>query len=246
MIIVDKKFIIIGIVVVAVIAAGAYLFFSGNNSPIETTIVSEHSTMVLSKSAYMEVPKSNNTSDKVNKKGIHHYNDKNNDINITSCSNLSASSSLKEMKKLKNDVATGAKKSNENGVVIYEKNGTYSVFVRNTQYNDTLLIQSSDKALLLQCWESVKYHDPTQKIKFDDKNDTGSSSSGSSDVIDVSQKTEKAVKSTSTSSSSSSSSKSSSSTGTSSDYYNWGSSSSSGKSSNKAPVSDDRFDVSRL
>lgn len=235
----DKKYILIVVAIIAVIAVGAY-FLLGNNSPIETTTVSEHNTMVLSKSAYMEVPNSDNKSDKVNKKGMYNYNDKTYDINITSCSNLSTSSCEKEMKKIKNDVATGAKKLTENGIIIYEKNGTYSTFVKNTEYNDTLLIQSSDLGLLLQCRESVKYHDPTQKIKFD--NDTSSSSSGS--VIDVSQKTETAVKSTT----SSDSSKSSSSDSSSSWGYEWrssGSSSSSSKSSSSvggSASSSDLFD----
>ena len=80
--------------------------------------------------------------------------------------------------------------------------------VKNTEYNDTLLIQSTDLNLLLQCRESVKYHDPTTKIKF---NDT-SESSGSGTVVDAVQQTERAVEKTTTSTSTSSSSSSSSST----------------------------------
>ncbi len=215
--IMDKKYILILIVVVAAIAAVAGYFLLDN----QFDTISEHKTIVLSKSAYMEVPKNPNATDKVDKKGIFYYKDKDDDINITSCSNLSTSSSAKELKKLKNSVATGSKKLKEGNVVIYEKDGIYSVFVKNSQYNDTLLIQSSDKDLLLQCWNTVKYHDPTQKIKFD--NDTSSSDSGS--VINVAEKTESVVKASTPSTTTSSSSSSSSSD--SSWGYEWRSSSSS-------------------
>ncbi|WP_406535069.1 hypothetical protein [Methanobrevibacter sp.] len=215
----DKKYILMLIVIIAAIAAVAGYFLLADN---QLDTISEHKTIVLSKSAYMEVPENPNATDKVDKKGIFYYKDKDDDINITSCSNLSTSSSAKELKKLKNSVATGSKKLKEGNVVIYEKDGIYSVFVKNTQYNDTLLIQSSNKDLLLQCWNTVKYHDPTQKIKFD--NDTSSSSSGS--VINAAEKTETVVKASAPSTSSSSSSSSSDSSW----GYEWRSSSSSGYS----------------
>ncbi len=217
--IMDKKYILMLIVIIAAIAAVAGYFLLADN---QLDTISEHKTIVLSKSAYMEVPENPNATDKVDKKGIFYYKDKDDDINITSCSNLSTSSSAKELKKLKNSVATGSKKLKEGNVVIYEKDGIYSVFVKNTQYNDTLLIQSSNKDLLLQCWNTVKYHDPTQKIKFD--NDTSSSSSGS--VINAAEKTETVVKASAPSTSSSSSSSSSDSSW----GYEWRSSSSSGYS----------------
>ncbi|WP_458404777.1 hypothetical protein [Methanobrevibacter sp.] len=224
----DKKIILIAIVIVAVIAViGGFFLFNNGDGGAVADIATEHSTIVLSKSAYMEVPKNPNATNKVDKKGIFRYNDKQDDLNITSCSNLSADSSAKEMKKLKNSVATGAKKIKENNVVIYEKNGTYSVFVKNTEYNDTLLIQSPNKNLLLQCWETVQYHDPTHKIKFNDTDDSGS---GSGNIVDAVEKTEKAVQQSSSTSSSSSSSSSTSGTGSGgySDFGFGGSSSSSG------------------
>ena len=235
----DKKYIIIAVVAIAVIVIGCYVLF-GNTADTPTSSVKQK-TILLSKSAYMEVPDTKNVSDKVNKDGVHYYKNKQDDINITSCSNLSADSSSKELKSLKDSVASGAKKSTEDGVVIYEKNGTYSIFVKNTQYNDTLLIQSSNKNLLLQCSQSVQFHDPAQKV--DIKN-----GDGSSDVIDVAQKTEKVVSSSSESSSSSSSS-SQSSTSASDWGYDWGSSSSSGGSSSNSisggsSGSSDRFDFS--
>lgn len=239
----DKKYILI-IVVVAVIAViGGYFLLNNGTNQIEST---EHTTLVLSKSAYMEVPDSPNATDKVDKKGIFYYKVNKEDLNITSCSNLSASSSEKEMKNLKDSIATGAKKSTEDGVVIYEKNGTYSIFVRNTEYNDTLLIQSNDKNLLLECWDTVQYHDPTTKIKFDNTTSGGSSSSGSNKVVSAVEKTQSTVqKSTSTSSSSSSSAPS---TSASSWGYDW-SSSSSGSSSRSSSAggsasSSSRFDFS--
>ena len=228
--IMDKKKIIIIVAIIAVIAIiGAYFVF--NDSHVET---GKQKTILLSKSAYMQVPDTKNVTNKVDKEGVFHYKNNDSDINITSCSNLSASSSSNELKKLKDDVATEEKKLKEDKVVIYEKDGVYSIFVKNTQYNDTLLIQSSDKNLLLQCWESVKYHDPSEKIEI---KDTGSSS-GSDNVIDVVEKTQTAVQSSSSSTSSSSSSSSS----TSSDYSSGGysdfgfssSSSSGGGGSSKA------------
>ena len=237
----DKKYILIIVVIAAALAVLGGYFLLNN----ETATITDHTTIVLSKSAYMEVPKNKNATSKADKKGVFYYKDKNSDINITSCSNLSTSSGAKEMKKLKNDVATGAKKLKEDKVVVYEKDGIYSVFVKNTEYNDTLLIQSADKNLLLQCWQTVKYHDPTQKIDFG--NDTGSSDSGS--VVSAVEKTESAVQSSSqtqsTASSSSSSSDSSSSWG-----YEWRSSGSGGSSSSSSgrvggsASSNDLFDYS--
>ena len=87
--------------------------------------------------------------------------------------------------------------------------------------------------LLLQCRESVKYHDPTTKIKFNDTSD----SSGSSTVVDAVQQTEKAVEKTTTTSTSSSSSSSSSTAGTGTGGYSdfgFGSSSSGSSGSSKA------------
>ena len=235
----DKKYILIAIVVIAVIAvAGGYFLLNNSNGSITDSAVStvNQKTILLSKSAYMSVPDTKNVSDEVNEKGVHYYKNKQDDLNITSCSNLSVDSSIEDLKKLKDSVATGAKKSIEEGVVIYEKNGIYSIFIQNTQYNDTLLIQSSNMNLLLQCSKSVEFHDPAQKIKV---NDTGSS--GSSDVINVVEKTEKAVSTSTSSSSSSAPSTSASSWG-----YDWssGSSSSSSKSSGAggSASSSSRFD----
>ena len=214
----DKKHILIIVVIVAVLAVvGGYFLL--NNA---TVTISDHTTIVLSKSAYMEVPENKNASSKADKKGVFYYKDTKEDINVTSCSNLSTASGADEMKKLKNEVATGAKKLKEDNVVVYEKDGVYSVFVKNTEYNDTLLIQSTSKALLLQCWQTVKYHDPTQKIDFG--NGTGSSDSGS--VVSAVEKTESAVQSSyQTQSRSDTSSDSSSSWG-----YEWRSSGSGGSS----------------
>lgn len=196
----DKKYILIILLIAVIAVVGGYFLLNGNNIQ---TVSGEQTTIILSKSAYMEVPKDSNATSKADKKGIFYYNDKDDDINITSCSNLSASSSVKEMKKLKNSVSTGAKKMVENDVVVYEKDGVYSVFAKNTQYNDTLLIQASDKNLLLACWNSVKYHDPTDKIKFN-----GTSNDGSGSVVNAVEQTQTAVQSSGSSSSSSSSSSS--------------------------------------
>lgn len=183
----NKKFIPIILIIAVVAVVGGYFLL--NNGDITT----EHTTIVLSKSAYMEVPKYANATSKADKKGIFYYKDKNDDINITSCSNLSASSSVKEMKKLKNSIATGAKKEVQDKVVVYEKNGLYSIFVKNTQYNDTLLIQSTNKNLLMKCWQTVKYHDPTDKIKFN-----GTSGPGGT-LVNAVEQTQSAVETTTSS-----------------------------------------------
>ena len=242
MVIMNKKHILIVVVIVAILAViGGYFLL--NNQSVTT---SEHTTIVLSKSAYMEVPKFKNATSKADKKGIFYYKDKKDDINITSCSNLSTSSGADEMKKLKNTVATGSKKLLEDNVVVYEKEGVYSVFVKNTEYNDTLLIQSSDKNLLLQCWNSVKYHDPTQKIKFDN----GTGSSDSSSVVSAVEKTESAVQSSTQSRASTTSSSSYDSYSSSNWGYDFssgsGSSGGSGDSVSKGSISgglssNDRF-----
>ena len=105
------------------------------------------------------------------------------------------------MKKLKNSVVTGSKKIKEDNVIIYEKNGTYSIFVENTQYNDSLLIQSSDKNIAFSCWESIKYHDPSDNFKIDN---TTSNDTGSVKVVDAVEQTQSAVETPSSSQSSSS------------------------------------------
>ena len=202
----NSKYILIVVAVIAVVAVfGAYFLLSENQQ-----ITTDQVPMRLSKSAYMEIPDNPDATLNTDKKGVSHYSDNKDDLNITVASNLSLSSSKKEMNKLKDSVATGSKKTVEDNVVIYEKNGTYSIFVKNTQYGDTVLIQSSNKNLLLQCYNSIKFHSPTDSLKF---NDTGSSkgSGNPSKVVDIAQQTQTTVKKTTTSSSSSvSSSKSSS------------------------------------
>ncbi len=180
----DTKKIIIIIAIIAVIAAICGIFLLNNQ--VETT--TNDVTIVLSKSAYMKVPDDPNSTSKADDDGIFYYKDAKDDLNITSSSNLSASSSSKEMKNLKNSVVTGSKKIKEDNVVVYEKNGTYSIFVKNTQYNDTLLIQSHDKNVVLSCWASIKYHNPSDKFKIDN---TTSDSSGK--VVDAIEQTQNAV-----------------------------------------------------
>ena len=202
----EKKHIIILIILIAIIAViGGYFLLNNQQS-------SEQTTLILSQSAYMEVPKDAvaTKNNKVDKKGIFYYVDEKDNVNVTSCSNLSADSSESEMNKLKSAVERGSKKITGDNVVVYLKDGIYSVFVKNTQYNDTILLQSTNKNLLIQCWESIKFHSPTDKLKFNETtSDSGSSSSGS--VVNAAEKTKKVVsKNTSPSTSSSSSSQSSS------------------------------------
>lgn len=190
----------------------------------------DHNTIILSNSSYMEVPICENASLKADKKGIYYYKDSKDDINITGSSALSTDSGVNEMKKLKNGIVTGSEKINDGDVVVYLKDGIYSVFIKNTQYNDSLILQSTNKNLLIECWKTVNYHDPTKKPKFE--NASGSSGSGSGKVISAVEKTEKAVQS-SASSKPTVSSSGSSSTSSSNWGYDFGSSSS-GSSSKKS------------
>lgn len=84
--------------------------------------------------------------------------------------------------------------------------GIYSIFVKNVLYNDSILIQSMSKDLLLNCWATLKFHDPSDSLKFDN------TTAGGGTVINGAEQTEKIVQSSSTSSSSS----------TDADSSNWG------------------------
>ena len=200
----DRKYIILIILIAIIALIGGYFLLNGQTQPSEKT------TLILSQSAYMEVPKDASATNNVDKKGVFFYVDNSSSINVTSCSNLSEDSSVAEMNKLKNSFERGSKKLKGDDVVVYLKDGIYTVFVKNTQYNDTILLQSTNKNLLIQCWESIKFHSPTDKLKFNETtSDSGSSSSGS--VVNAAEKTKKVVsKNTSPSTSSSSSSQSSS------------------------------------
>ena len=234
----NTKHIIIVVAVVAVVAIFGAYFMLGENQEI----TSEQVPMRLSKSAYMEIPDNPNATLETDKNGVSRYSDEKDDINITVASNLSLSSSKNEMDKIKDSVATGSKKIVEDNVVIYEKNGTYSVFVKNTQKNDTVLIQSSNKNLLLQCFNSIKFHSPTDSLKFNDTGSSKGSDTSSSKVVDIAQQTQSTVEK-STSSASSSSSVSSSSSGSSygdsySDYVSSSRGSGSGGSSSSHSYGD--------
>jgi uncharacterized membrane protein YgcG len=226
----DKKYIIIIVAIIAVIAiAGAYFFLFNNQ------LESEHSTFVLSKSAYMETPVAKNVSAEPDKDGVYYYVDKENGVNITSCSNISKSDSADKMNKLKDSVETNSKKSYENDVVVYEKEGVYSIFVKNVLYNDSILIQSISKDLLLNCWATLKFHDPSDSLKFDN------TTAGGGTVINGAEQTEKVVQSSTTTSSSSSTSDYSSNWG-----YDWNSGSSGGSGGSKhvgGSASVNRYDV---
>ena len=197
----NKKYIIIIAVIIIIAAVGGYLLMNNN---MET---SKQTTLILSKSAYMEVPENNNATSKADKEGIFYYIDMSDEINVTSSSNISTSDSAKEMKKIITSIEHGSKKIVEDGVVMYLKDGIYSIFINNTQYKDTVLLQSTNKNLLLNCWQTLKFHSPTDKFKIG--NTTESSSSSSGNVVNAVEKTQSSVESSSSTSSSSSSSSSS-------------------------------------
>ena len=190
----DKKHIIIIIAVIAVIAIVGGYFLLNNQSQV----TSETSILELSKSAYTKVPKSPNATTNADKKGIVYYVDEKDDVNVTSLSNLSTSDGIKKMDNLKNSVERGSKRIAGDDVVVYLKDGIYSIFIQDTQYKDAILLQSKDKNLLLQCWESIKFHNPTDKIKFTETpSDSKSGSSEPVSVISAVEKTETAVQSNS-------------------------------------------------
>ena len=114
-------------------------------------------------------------------------------------------------KTAKNSTQSDSKKIKEGNVVVYEKNGTYSIFVKNLEYNNTVMLQSTNKNLLMACWNSLKFHNPTDKFKFDNVS-TGSN------VVNAVEETQSAIGDVS-SYSSSSTSDSSSSSSSSNSYY---------------------------
>lgn len=175
-----KKIILIVAVVIVVIAIIAGYFIT--TTP---TVNQNQTTLVLSKSAYMNVPIAQNASSKADNDGIFHYIDAENGINVTSCnSNISKNTSISKMNKLKNSIESSAKKVITDGVVLYEKNGTYSIFVKNLQYNNTIMLQSLNKNLLILCWKTLKFHDPTDNFKFDNTTST---------VVDAVEQTQSVV-----------------------------------------------------
>ena len=217
----NKRNVIIIVVIVLVLAViGGYFLLNGGSA--EPT---KQSSIILSKSAYIKVPDDVNASHHVDKKGVVYYDAK--DVNVTVCSNLSKSSGVSKLIKIKNSIETGSKKLKLNDAAVYLKDGIYSAFIKNSEYNDAILIQSPSKNILLQCLESVSFHDPSVKVDINDTNNSSNSDSGN--VIDVIEETETAV-GTSHSSSSSSSSQSTSHEDSYTDYY-YGSSSSSSRSS---------------
>ena len=210
----SKVPILIGIALVVVIAVVAGYFLMNNQGEMEQT------TLVLSESAYMKVPENGNASAKVDKNGIFHYIDEKNSINVTSYNaNQSLEVGASKMDALEDAVKTGANEIQEDNGTVYEKDGIYSVIVENNDYEDSLIIQSTNKDLLMQAWNSIKFHDPTDSFKpgesSSDSNDT-SSSSDSGSVVSAVEQTQSVVKKYSSSSSSSSGSSSSSSSSSSS------------------------------
>lgn len=208
--------IVIAVIAAAAVAAGYFMF--------SDQLEYEHTTLVLSKSAYMESPLAENISGKPDKDGVYYYVDSENGVNVTSSSNISTPDSKKTMDKLRDEVQSNSKKSYEGDVVVYEKNGIFSVFVKNIGYNDTVLIQSLSKDMLLACWSTLKFHDPSDSLKFENNTTVGGN------VINAVEQTEEVVQSAAEAQESASSSTSTSSDASdyssSSDWgYDWSSSS---------------------
>ena len=219
----EKRNIVI-IVVVILLIAGVCGYFLLNSPELDST---KQRAIPLTKSAVIKVPKDENATHNASKKGVFFYSG--DDLNITVCSNISKASGIKELNQIKDSIETGSKKIVDNNVVMYLKDGVYSIFIKNTQYNDTVLLQSTSKSLLFECWKNLKFHDPSEKFKFNDATDKTSSGT---DVIDAIAETEKAVGASSSSSDSGSSvSSDSSSDYTSSSSESYSSSSSSDGSS---------------
>lgn len=223
----NKTPIIIAIALIAVIAIVGGYFLLNNSFEME------ESTLVLSDSAYMKVPDNPKATDKSTGDGLYTYKDEINGVNITSTSNISKNSAVKKINALKDSIKSDSEIVSEGNVVIYEKDGVYSIFVENDEYKDIILIQSTNKDLLLKCWHSIKFHNPSDSLKVED--DT-------SNVVNASKTTQTATEKSSYSSQSDSSSQTNSLGGSGSDsssqnggYYDWGSGSgSSGGSSSSS------------
>ena len=130
-------------IIAVLAAAGAFLLTSN-------PLALEHSTIELSETSYIQIPVDSSAISTADEDGIFYYVDKNNGINIThSNPNITTSKGIKIVDKLKNNISVGSKKIIEDNAVIYAKNGIYSIFVKNTKYNDTILIQSTK---LLMLW----------------------------------------------------------------------------------------------
>ena len=218
----SNKILIIAIVAIAAVAlAGAYLLFNGQPEI-------EYSAMELSDTAYMDIPDAPNATAHADKNGLFFYVDDEHGVNVTSCnSNVSKKSAVNKLNELKSSFESGAKEIKEGDIVIYEKDGVYSVFSENKETHDMVLIQSKDKDILLKCYESITYHDPMDSLKVEE----------STKVVNATKETKTAIKESSSSSSSSSSGSSSSDDSSKSSSREWEPSSSSSKSSGSSKSS---------
>ena len=209
----NKTPIIIAVALIAVIAIVGGYFLLNNSFEME------ESTLVLSDSAYMKVPDNPKATDKSTGEGLYTYKD-------------SKNSAVKKINALKDSIKSDSEIVSEGNVVIYEKDGVYSIFVENDEYKDIILIQSTNKDLLLKCWHSIKFHNPSDSLKVEE--DTN--------VVNASKTTQTATEKASYSSQSDSSSQTNSISHSGSDssspnggYYDWGSGSgSSGGSSSSS------------
>lgn len=216
----NKIPIIIAVVAVAAIAiVGGYFL-------LNSQMGLEHTTLVLSDSAYMEVPKVSNASSKADKSGIFYYVDSKNEFNVTSCNyDLAKKSAKSKMNDLKKSLESESNVINAGNVVIYENNGVYSIFAEDNEYNQSVLIQSKNKDLLIESWSTLKFHNPADIFKVDDSKDVVNVTKETENVISESTSSSDSSDSHSTASSSQSSSQSqSAATSDSAGYSDWASS----------------------
>jgi hypothetical protein len=192
----NNKILIIAIVaIIAAVLAGGYFLFNGQPE-------FDYSAMELSDTAYMDIPEAPNATAKADKNGLFFYVDDEHGVNVTSCnSNVSKKSAVTKLNELKTAFESGANQIQEGNIVIFEKDGIYSVFSENKETHDMVLIQSKDKDVLLKCYESITYHSPMDSLKVEE----------SKTVVNATKETQTAIKQSSSSSSSSGSSSSDSS-----------------------------------
>ena len=220
---------LIGIIAIAAIALIGGYFLLGGHGNIE------YSVLVISDTAYMDVPDNPNATHSSDANGLHRYVDDDNAFNVTSCnSNISKKSAVTQLNEIKTSAENGANKIEEGNKVYYEKDGIYSIFAENKESKDMILIQSKDKDLLLQAYDSIVFHDAVDSLKVEDDKKIVNATKETKTAIKKSSQSSSSKSSSSSNSASASSSKSSSSSSSGAESHNWGSSSSKSSSSSGA------------
>lgn len=146
----NKKYLIIGVVIVVAIIAAFAITSSGNI---------KYTTLDVSKTCSLQVPESNDVAG-INS-GVFTHVDKEHDLNISSYNSAESnnSSAADQMNSLVENQKLNAQALEENGTTIYynQNAGTYAISLVNNETQDNILIITHDKDLSLAIANSVKY-----------------------------------------------------------------------------------------